>query len=1192
MRRFSRIQAAAALLLLAGSAPGWVHRLVPGQKAFGVIEEAGEIDEIEFHAAAGAVLDFKVKARKGESLLPVVVKLEDPDEVDILSTLPVKANSKGTLVRVGKFTAQKTGVYTLSLSGDGITTGTWDLQSKGPASTPFAGTVAAPGAEVEHPFDFDAGTELQIQVKAAAGSLLHPFMASLEGPEGEADLDAASRKTSAKKDQVKKLLLPDLGTWTLVVTGADGTTGDYAGTLKVGKKTALDFSEDPPDAPPPVPSPSVSSVSPSTVERPAAGTEQRSVTVTGADFQSGATVAVTAPSGTNGISNVQATFDSATSLSVTFDIASTASTGVSTGARTVTVTNPDSKSGSKVSAFTVTAPAVFALTSVTPATGSAGTRVLLQGTLIEPQATVTFGGLPAEAVAYIDPGNLLCTVPAAASLSPSGGTAVDVAVSNGAGDATLAGGFTYDADATGPSVSSVVPAGGATGVATNLQKVIFVMSEPVTTAPITSTNFVYFRSAVSGPNDIANPSVIAAGPGPRNRFVVIQRGAATGGTLSTNSIYVAQIHLNAQTTNLLQDTAGNAFDATPFGGPVYQSNFTTGTATDTVKPTVTSTSPAASATGVDVDAAPSVLFSEPVDPTTLAAAVTLKQGAATVTCDMDLDAACMNVILTPRTKLSLSTSYTIGVSTGLRDLSGNALNAAFAASFTTAAMDGTAPSQSLTVDALPQSMNGSGTYASGTSGGGTTTGTGAATAFDVYLPFSGFTIDVSFSDTGGSGIDPSTFTCTSSVAMGSVGAGQPLGSLFTVTPLGAAWPVPRPPALATGANVVFTVNVSDYAGNPATAATLTVDAANIAKTIANGAGTAATDRDPFNTRQSWLLRFDQDIYDISSSAGGSGSHSKPITVTTSLSTNGTADFKEDLFLVGLNGTESGTDATTVTNGSATGTNAIVRMLVKEAIRGRLNQRYGIGYDGTRGADAADIEFLLEGETKSGGGTVAPAGWTSGSGFSMMTFTGDERPNASGGTIGRATINLRNTGQENDSNTGVATGLNLGTFATHMIRVRINDPESTLFPATFDPLISKASRGGTPVGTSNDDAVVLSGTFDYASAGASLKARYDLIMTAIDRFALYLSCTGAHEIGHSTGLVPDGAPPAGLFGNAHPNTPFIDSATFTTSFHIDSTGPNIMEAATSFSDATLSGSDLMGFNPLNMAYLLRRMIYDQ
>ena len=183
-------------------------------------------------------------------------------------------------------------------------------------------------------------------------------------------------------------------------------------------------------------------------------------------------------------------------------------------------------------------------------------------------------------------------------------------------------------------------------------------------------------------------------------------------------------------------------------------------------------------------------------------------------------------------------------------------------------------------------------------------------------------------------------------------------------------------------------------------------------------------------------------------------------------------------------------------------------------------------------------------------------------------------------------------EDDDSNTGALDGSNIGTFATHMIRVRINDPASTTFPQTFDPLLSLNSRGGTPVGSSALDAVVLASGFAYASANAAQKARYDLIAKAVDRYALYLSATGAHEIGHSTGLVPDGAPPGGLFGNAHPGNSFIATSTYTTVNHIDTPGPNLMEAATGFDDAVGTGSAFMTFEPLSLAYLLQRMIYDQ
>ncbi len=921
--------------------------------------------------------------------------------------------------------------------------------------------------------------------------------------------------------------------------------------------------------------PTISSVSPAQVQ--AAGGQ--TVTVTGGGFRSGARVFL------DGVEATPVSVGSATSLSFT-------APAHAAGAVDVKVQDEYGQSSTSVDALSYV---TLVVTSVTPSTGSGagGTFVLVQGLGFDAAATVRFGAVEAYAINRVDGTSILCRVPRAASVSAAAATAVDVTVENTPGtDATLDDGFAYDADLERPAIDAVVPAAGATGVATNLQKVVYVMSEPLSSTNVTTGNFDFFRSSSSGTNDIQSPRVPSVALGPLDRFMVIQRGTATGGNLSSSSIYVGQVQVINQTVNFITDPAGNILDTPQFGTTFYQTTFTTGTTTDTTAPTISSTSPAASATGTDVDGSVSVTFSETVDPTTLAAAFTLKQSSTVIDGILALDDACKVLTFTPRKKLAANTTYTVGVSTALKDLSGNALASAWSGTFTTASADGTDPVQAVTVDGLPADLNGSGTYLPGTSNGGAPSGLGSATAFDAYLPRSGFTIDVDFTDLGGSGIDPSSFTFKCNKAMGSTSADTDLASLFTITQFRATWTVPSTHQLAAQSDVTFTSDVDDGAGNGAAQKTLVVDVADITQTITNGTGSAGTDRDPFNSRQSWLLRFDQDLYSISSASGGSGSHAKPIAITTSLSTNGTVDFKEDLTLVGLNGTESGTNASTVTNGSATGTNAIVQKLVKEAIRGRLNQRYGIDYDGTRGADAAGIEFLLEGETKSGGGTVTFSGWTSGSGYSMMTFTGDEQANASGGTIGRALLDFRNTSQENDSNSGATNGSNLGTFATHMIRVRINDPDSTTFPKTFDPLISTASRGGTPVGASNDDGVVLAGSFSYASGTSGQKARYDLIMTAIDRYALYLSLVGAHEIGHSTGLVPDGAPPTGLFGNAHPNNTFIASGGLTTSGHIDTAGPNVMEAAASFGDSIATGSDFAGFGPLNMAYLLRRMIYDK
>ncbi len=1158
----------AAVLAGALAGGGLDHRLMPGQTATGSIGETGEEDLLLLQTFPGQKITVQIKARSGESLLPELTSLLNPAEQDVLGSAIVKTSKKGDVVTLKSLVSPSGGTWVLGLGGDGGTTGTYDIKSKGSPSNARlgAGDVASPGAEVPLEFAAEAGSDVAIQVKADQGQSLRPLVARIEGPQGTVNLGSAARKTSAKKDSLKGVRLADNGTYTVFVTGDEGTTGTFTALIKVGKTVPLDFSVDPTGDPPPPGPPAVTAVNPGEYDAPSTG---NSMTVTGLRFVSGAQVSFTPATGITGLST---SFNSATSLTATFDVAGDATPGL----RSVTVTNPDTQTGTKANAFSVVAgPTGVELNAVTPSSGpgAGGTRVLLQGELFGNVTEVLFGTEPAQAILRVDAENILCTVPPAAAVSATGASSVDVSVEvDGNETATLVGGWTYDADPSPPKVAAQVPALNSTGAPRNLQKVVLFLDERPDPASVVTGNFLFFRSSVSGPNDIINPSVTGVAVGAGGRCIVVQRGGATGGTLSATSTYVTQI------SNGVTDVAGNPLDPTPFGGSVFQGSFATGAGTDATAPTVVSTTPGASAVGVDMDGTVSILFSEAIDPSLLAGAFSLKQGPTNIPGDLDVDQTLTTATFTPRFRLAPSTTYTIGIATTLRDLSANALATALSRTFTTAAADGTAPTAVLTVDVLPQDMNGSGTYVNSGGTGGN--------AFDAYLPRSGFTIDLEFTDAGGSAVDASSLTVTCDRAMGSVSGGAELAGFFTATPLGGTWTVPAANALAVNSNVTFTARVSDNAGNQSPQVTLVVDVADITKSTSGGSANASTDRDPFNVRQVWLLRFDQDIYATSSTG------SSTITVNSSLpgGGNGTLDLREDLALVGLNGTESGTGAASVTNGSSTGTNAIVQRIFRESVRGYLNLRYGIAFDGTRSADSVDVEFLLAGEQGSLSAVPDPATWNSGRGYSMLSCTGDESPNSSNTAIGRANFDLRNTQQDDDSNTGVGGGNNLGAFLTHMIRKRINDSTGTLFRDVFDPLIP--ARSGTAVGASNLDATVLSGSFNYATATQPQKDRFDLIMTAIDHMALYLSFVAAHEVGHSVGLVADGAPPAGLFGGSHEGNTFITDGGFTTSGHIDTPGNNLMEAASPFSEAVAQGSAFARFGPMNAAWLLRRFVYDQ
>src|SRR5207245_2421623 len=94
------------------------------------------------------------------------------------------------------------------------------------------------------------------------------------------------------------------------------------------------------------------------------------------------------------------------------------------GALTVTVTNPDTQSGSLSNGFTyLAAPTV---SSVTPNSGpvGGGTAVTIAGTNFVSGATLTFGGTAATGVAVVSPTQITATTPAHAA------GAVTVAVTN------------------------------------------------------------------------------------------------------------------------------------------------------------------------------------------------------------------------------------------------------------------------------------------------------------------------------------------------------------------------------------------------------------------------------------------------------------------------------------------------------------------------------------------------------------------------------------------------------------------------------------------------------------------------------------------------------------------------------------------------------------------------------------------
>lgn len=127
-------------------------------------------------------------------------------------------------------------------------------------------------------------------------------------------------------------------------------------------------------------------------------------------------------------------------------------------------------------------------------------------------------------------------------------------------------------------------------------------------------------------------------------------------------------------------------------------SFTTdGAASDVTAPTVSSVVPANSSTGASTTTKVTVTFSEPMNPTTLSTSIfSLKQGSASVAGSVSFSGTLAT--FTPSVALTGSTLYTATITTGAKDLSGNALASNYIWSFTTVA---TVTGKSFATDVMP-----------------------------------------------------------------------------------------------------------------------------------------------------------------------------------------------------------------------------------------------------------------------------------------------------------------------------------------------------------------------------------------------------------------------------------------------------------------------------------------------------------
>ncbi len=404
------------------------------------------------------------------------------------------------------------------------------------------------------------------------------------------------------------------------------------------------------------------------------------------------------------------------------------------------------------------------------------------------------------------------------------------------------------------------------------------------------------------------------------------------------------------------------------------------------------------------------------------------------------------------------------------------------------------------------------------------------------MPRSGWELRATFA-AGSTALDPSSLSVTADRELGEgFAAGTELGGQFVATATGAAWKIPAAYALPAG-EVTFLAVVQDAIGNSSNQLELTV--------VAIDAGIAER---PFDWVDTWHLNFNTDQFAISSSYSDGS-----VEVTVNAGGNGVADYVEDLHIIGLQ-TDDPTEEC-----AALDTNAIVLQILLEETLGRIRILYGGEFDSEATSFAPSLHF-----------TTTQAGATS-----ALRIGGDDE--APGYAIGRAGFDYRNAvGNSNETTT-------LGIFTTNLIEFYINSSYS--FRTRFDPT---TPGRGTPAGEDDLDHIILDPDFDRLDPTNAWQEnlRYDRVWTAIDGWARAVAVVAAHEIGHSIGMCANGDPPSGLFGGV---TGPAFAGPYTTPYHFDSPGNNVMAAALSFSATLITGPTGYRFNELEQAYLREWMV---
>jgi len=214
-----------------------------------------------------------------------------------------------------------------------------------------------------------------------------------------------------------------------------------------------------------------------------------------------------------------------------------------------------------------------------------------------------------------------------------------------------------------PTVTSASPDNAATGVPVNTN-IFATFSKAMDRTTITTSTFTLKQGTTSVSGVVSYAGVTA--------------------TLDPASDLTASTAYTATITTGAKDSAGSALQAD------FVWSFTTSQISDTTAPTVTFTSPASAATGVPINTKILATFSEAMDSSTITTSTfTLKKGTTAVSGTVSYTGTTATFV--PSGNLTANSAHTATITTGAKDLAGNALQADFVWSFTTGSIADTTP---------------------------------------------------------------------------------------------------------------------------------------------------------------------------------------------------------------------------------------------------------------------------------------------------------------------------------------------------------------------------------------------------------------------------------------------------------------------------------------------------------------------